>query len=192
MSTLMKILLGALATAIGTWFLHGPMGLGTKCASTAAPAVEAPAPAVAAAGGVEAPATVEAVKTCQTDVDAVAKGKTINFTSAGAQIAADSLPLIDAVAKAAKDCAGTTIEVAGHTDAQGNDAYNQRLSEERANAVVAALVERGIPTSRLSPKGYGETKPLDTANTPEALAKNRRIEFGVSATAAAPAAAPAG
>ncbi len=190
MSTFMKILLGALATAIGTWFLHGPMGLGTKCASTAAPAVEAPA--AVAAGGVEAPATVEAVKTCQADVDAVAKGKTINFTSGGAKIAADSMPLIDSIAKAAKDCAGTTIEVAGHTDAQGNDAYNQRLSEERANAVVAALVERGIPTSRLTPKGYGETKPLDTANTPEALAKNRRIEFGVSASAAAPAAAPAG
>ena len=190
MSTFMKILLGALATVIGTWLLHGPFGLGSKCAATAEPAAVEAAPAVA---GVETPATVEAVKTCQADVDAVAKGKTINFTSGGAQIAADSLPLIDSIATAAKDCAGTTIEVAGHTDAQGNDAYNQRLSEERANAVVAALVERGIPTSRLAPKGYGETKPLDPGSSPDALAKNRRIEFGVSAAAAAAAAdKPAG
>jgi OmpA-OmpF porin, OOP family len=180
MSTFVKILLGALATVIGTWFLNGPMGLGSKCAATAPVAATVP--------------VADVVKNCQAEVDAVVKGKTINFTSGGAKIAPDSLPLIDAVAKAAKDCAGTNIEVSGHTDAQGNDAYNQRLSEERANAVVAALAERGIPTDRMTPKGYGETKPLDPGSSPEALAKNRRIEFGVSAAAAAPAAAdkPAG
>jgi outer membrane protein OmpA-like peptidoglycan-associated protein len=194
MSTPIKILLGALATALITWFLHGPFGLGTKCAATAAtPAVEQAAPAVVA--GVEAPATAEAIQACQTDVDTVIKGKTINFESGRAVIKADSLPLIDALAKSAKDCAGTTIEVAGHTDQQGGEAANQRLSEERANAVVAALVERGIPTNRLSPKGYGETKLLDQASTPEALAKNRRIEFSVAAAAAgaaAPETKPAG
>jgi outer membrane protein OmpA-like peptidoglycan-associated protein len=183
-----KIVIGALATTAVAWFLHGPMHLGERCANTA-PAVVA-TPPVTATPGVEAPATAEAVQTCQNDVNTIINGKHINFASGGSKISADSIPLVDALGKALKDCQGTAVEVAGHTDAQGNDAANQRLSEERANSVVAALVERGVPTSRLSPKGYGETKPLDTADTPDAMAKNRRIEFSVQTTA--PAAAPAG
>jgi OmpA-OmpF porin, OOP family len=191
MPTLVKILLGGLLSALATWFLHGPMGLGAKCGVTAAaPEVEAAAPIAAAVP--EAPATAEAVKDCQADVNAVVTGKTINFESSKAIIKADSMALIDAIAKASKDCAGTVIEVAGHTDQQGGDAPNLRLSEERANAVVAALTERGVARERLSPKGYGESKLLDAADTPAALAKNRRIEFTVAAAgASAPAAGAA-
>jgi OmpA-OmpF porin, OOP family len=193
MSSTVKILLGALATAVLAWFLHGPMKFGEKCAAPAkavvadAPSTQAP-PVVPVA---EAPATVEAVANCQTGVDAVIKGKTINFTTGGSAIAPESQPLIDAVAASLKDCAGTTIEVAGHTDTTGADAPNQRLSEERANSVVQALVAKGVPAERLSPKGYGETKPLDPAVNAAAHAKNRRIEFTVATTAAA-SAAPAG
>lgn len=187
MSSTIKILLGALATAILAWFLHGPMGLGAKCAGTAAVPAATTAPDATANAAPEAPATAEAVKTCQGDVDAVIKGKTINFASGGAAISAESIPLIDALAKSLTDCAGTTVEVAGHTDTTGGDAANQRLSEERANAVVAALVDRGIPNTRLVPKGYGETQPIDPGVTPAANAANRRIEFKVAATAAASA-----
>jgi outer membrane protein OmpA-like peptidoglycan-associated protein len=197
MSSTVKILLGALATAVLAWFLHGPMKFGEKCAVAGQSAVaESPAipPPVAAvpevAAPIEAPATVEAVTTCQTGVDAVIKGKTINFTTGGSAIAPESQPLIDAVAASLKDCAGTTIEVGGHTDTTGADAPNQRLSEERANSVVQALVGKGVPAERLSPKGYGESKPLDPALNAAAHAKNRRIEFTVATTAAA-AAAPA-
>ena len=80
--------------------------------------------------------------------------------------------------------------MAGHNDKTGGDDANMRLSEERANAVVAALTERGVPVERLAPKGFGETKLVDAAMTPAALAKNRRIEFRV-ASSVAPAAAPA-
>jgi OmpA-OmpF porin, OOP family len=184
MSSLVKILIGGLLSALAAWLFAGPLGWGSKCATGAEAAVPA-TPAVVAPGAPEAPATAEAVTNCQADVDAVIKGKTINFESARAVIKADSMPLIDALAKASKDCVGTTIEVAGHTDQQGNDAYNLRLSEERANAVVAALIERGVARERLSPKGFGETKLLDPANTPEALAKNRRIDFTVAASTAA-------
>ncbi len=184
MSSLVKILLGGLLSALAAWFLHGPLGLGAKCATPAEPAVAAAAPEVAAP---EVAATPEAVANCQTGVDAIIKGKTINFESSKAIIKADSMPLIDALATASKDCAGTTIEVAGHTDQQGGDAANLRLSEERANAVVAALTERGVPKERLLPKGYGETKLLDQAATPDALAKNRRIEFSVASAAGATA-----
>ncbi len=189
MPSLVKLLLGGLLAALAPWFLHSVMGMGKNCDAAPAAPAEAAAPATAAGTAVaEAPATVEAVKDCQSDVDAVITGKTINFESARAIIKADSMPLIDAIAKASKDCAGTQIEVAGHTDQQGNDAYNLRLSEERANAVVAALTERGVPRERLLPKGFGETKLLDQASTPDALAKNRRIDFTVAAAGSAPAA----
>lgn len=188
MSSTVKILIGALATAILAWILHGPLGFGQKCAAqgqAAVPEATAPAvPAPAVAPVAEAPATVEAVANCQTGVDEVIKGKTINFTSGGSAIAVDSQSLIDAVAASLKDCAGTTIEVAGHTDTTGGDAPNQRLSEERANSVVQALVAKGVPAERLAPKGYGESKPLDPAVNAAAHAKNRRIEFTVATTAA--------
>jgi OmpA-OmpF porin, OOP family len=187
MSSLMKIIIGGLLSALAAWLFAGPFGLASKCGVAPAAEPEAAAPAVTDTVA-EAPATAAAVKDCQADVDAVVKGKTINFESSRAVIKADSMPLIDAIAAASKDCAGTQIEVAGHTDQQGGDAANMRLSEERANAVVAALTERGVPRERLAPKGFGETKLLDQASTPEALAKNRRIEFSVTAAGAAPAA----
>jgi OOP family OmpA-OmpF porin len=192
MNSLTKILLGALGTAALTWFLHSPMGLGKTCeADAAAPAttpsteIVTPAPSAEA----EAPATAAQVADCQTKIDGVIQGKSVNFVTGGAQIAADSIPLIETLATELKACAGTNVEVAGHTDKRGGDAANMRLSEARANAVVQALAERGVPTNRLVPKGYGETAPLDPADTQEAYTKNRRTEFKVSA---APAPAGAG
>jgi OmpA-OmpF porin, OOP family len=137
--------------------------------------------AVAPAGP---PATAAQVKDCQADVDGVIKGKTIQFDTGAATIKAESQPLIDALAGTLAACGGTSVEVAGHTDVRGNDAANMRLSEERANAVVQALVAKNIPASRLLPRGYGETKPLGADD-----AANRRIEFAVAAQTAA--AAPA-
>jgi OmpA-OmpF porin, OOP family len=187
MNPVTKIIIGALATTAVAWFLHGPMKFGEKCAANASAPVVAPAPAPAA-GVPEAPATAEAITNCQTKVDGIIKGKTINFVTGGSAIAADSLPLIDAIATDLKGCTGTSVEVAGHTDVTGGTAANQRLSEERANSVVSALVERGVPTARMIPKGFGEAAPLDPAMNAAAHAKNRRIEFKVAATSAAPAA----
>jgi outer membrane protein OmpA-like peptidoglycan-associated protein len=184
MSSMMKILLGGLATALLTWVFYGPLAFCKDCMTPAA------APAVVATA--ETPATTESVANCQAGVDATIKGKTINFESGNAVIKADSTALLDALATAAKDCAGTKVEVAGHTDQQGGDAANLTLSESRAKAVVAELAKRGVPGDRMSAKGYGETKLLDQGETAEALAKNRRIEFTVSTAAADAAAKPAG
>jgi outer membrane protein OmpA-like peptidoglycan-associated protein len=71
------------------------------------------------------------------------------------------------------------IEVGGHTDNVGNDAANQKLSEQRANAVREFLIAKGIDGTRIVAKGYGETKPIATNETEEGRAQNRRTEVTV-------------
>ncbi len=69
------------------------------------------------------------------------------------------------------------LEIAGHTDSDGTDEANLKLSQERADAVKTQLISMGIQADRLTTKGYGESQPLDPKNTPEAKANNRRVEF---------------
>jgi len=69
------------------------------------------------------------------------------------------------------------LEVQGHTDDQGSDDYNLRLSQLRAENVVAYLGLFGIDSNRLAPKGYGESKPVIPNTTEEGRAKNRRVEL---------------
>ncbi len=71
------------------------------------------------------------------------------------------------------------IEIAGHTDSKGSDDYNLNLSQGRAQAVVDYLISHGIDDFRLIAKGYGETVPLETNDTEEGRAYNRRVEFTV-------------
>lgn len=71
------------------------------------------------------------------------------------------------------------IEVGGHTDGRGSIDYNQRLSESRAKAVVDYLISKGIDPARLKYKGYGKTQPIDSNNTDEGRARNRRVEFKI-------------
>jgi len=71
------------------------------------------------------------------------------------------------------------IEIAGHTDSKGSDDYNANLSQGRSQAVVDYLISQGINDYRLSAHGYGESKPIDTNDTDEGRANNRRVEFTV-------------
>jgi OOP family OmpA-OmpF porin len=64
----------------------------------------------------------------------------------------------------------------GYTDSVGPASYNLKLSEMRAKAVAKALEERGIDASRLTAKGFGESNPIASNDTPEGRAKNRRVE----------------
>jgi outer membrane protein OmpA-like peptidoglycan-associated protein len=69
------------------------------------------------------------------------------------------------------------IEIQGHTDNVGGDAYNQTLSEARAKSIVTWLTQRGIAGDRLTAKGFGKTRPVADNATDAGRAKNRRIEI---------------
>jgi len=71
------------------------------------------------------------------------------------------------------------IEIGGHTDSKGSETYNQRLSENRAKAVTDYLISKGVPEKRLQFKGYGKAQPIDTNETEEGRARNRRVEFKI-------------
>ena len=71
------------------------------------------------------------------------------------------------------------IEIQGHTDNQGSASYNQRLSEQRAKAVVDYLISHGIEAKRLGYKGYGKENPIADNSTEEGRATNRRVAFKI-------------
>lgn len=110
--------------------------------------------------------------------DLLAKGK-IRFESGRATIDPDSAGLLDRLIETAMRCPTTNIEIAGHTDGDGEDAFNQALSEKRAQAVADYLVKAGLPASRFTATGYGSTQPVAGNDTDEGKAQNRRIEFVV-------------
>jgi OOP family OmpA-OmpF porin len=118
---------------------------------------------------------------CQTLLDDLKTGKKINFAYNRAEIrGAPSFDLLNSIASAAKQCASFRIGVEGHTDSDGGDDYNQHLSEDRANTVLAYLSENGIAVDRMAATGFGETNPVGDNSTPEGRAQNRRIEFVVT------------
>ncbi len=88
-----------------------------------------------------------------------------------------SFPILNTVAQVLRDFPDITIEVQGHTDDRGSDEYNLRLSGERAEAVRSYLMRQGTPAHRLTARGYGESRPIDTNRTDAGRATNRRVEF---------------
>jgi OOP family OmpA-OmpF porin len=104
------------------------------------------------------------------------KGK-IRFEPKRATIDPDSAGLLDHLIETALRCPNATIEVAGHTDSDGEDAFNQALSEKRAQAVIDYLVKADLPADRFTAVGYGSTQPVAGNDTDEGKAQNRRIEF---------------
>ncbi len=91
----------------------------------------------------------------------------------------ESYPILDAAVETLKSKTEINLDIAGHTDNIGEDAYNQNLSERRANSVMKYLTEKGIDAARLKAAGFGETQPVADNETPEGRAKNRRVDFKV-------------
>jgi len=88
---------------------------------------------------------------------------------------------LDKLVKVLNNYPDTDIEVQGHTDSKGSKAYNQALSERRANEVADYLTREGITASRTTIKGFGETVPKYENETAEGRAQNRRVEFLITA-----------
>ena len=123
-------------------------------------------------------APVDATVCQQLFADLLTKAR-IRFESARAEISQDLLGLLDRLIETALRCPNANIEIAGHTDTDGDPAANQALSEKRAQAVTDYLVRAGLPASRFAAVGYGSTQPLGSNDTDEGKAQNRRIDFVV-------------
>jgi len=86
-------------------------------------------------------------------------------------------PVLDEVVTVLQNNPEVRVLLEGHADARGSQSYNQRLSERRAMAVMAYLVDRGISRDRLSARGWGESRPVAPNTTEENMQKNRRVEL---------------
>jgi len=110
----------------------------------------------------------------------------ILFATGKADILPESHSLLNEVATVLKAHPRIRkVEVAGHTDARGSAPMNLKLSQARAKAVFAFLVQAGVDPSRLIHRGYGKTRPIADNNTDEGREKNRRVEFNILEQAAA-------
>jgi OOP family OmpA-OmpF porin len=92
----------------------------------------------------------------------------------------EGMAKLDQAAAVMAENADLTVGVEGHTDSVGSDAYNQKLSERRAQAAVDYLVSKGVDAARLQPTGYGESKPVASNDTAEGRAQNRRVDLVVT------------
>lgn len=121
-----------------------------------------------------------AVLRCQESLRTVAREGMIRFNRASADLSRDSRPTLERLAAAARACPNVRIDIEGHTDDEGTDERNQRLSDRRAKAIVDYLTAAGVATAKLAAVGYGSTRPLVPNDSAEGRAKNRRIEFSVT------------
>lgn len=105
----------------------------------------------------------------------------IHFATAKAVIKEDSFSLMDEIVQVFNDNPQVLkVSIEGHTDSDGEDAYNKTLSDQRAKAVMKYLVDKKVAADRLSAVGYGESKPIASNDTDEGKAKNRRVEFHIT------------
>lgn len=119
-----------------------------------------------------------------TGVDVVRDGDTIRlnapdsitFDTDRADVKPQFVPVLERIASSIGNYPNTVVRVEGHTDSTGAAAYNQRLSENRAQSVASHLIQRGISPSRISQAGYGFNRPVADNATPHGRALNRRVE----------------
>jgi len=112
------------------------------------------------------------LKTCEIEIQQM-----VFFDYNRATLQARSSLVLNAVAEVLKNNKNVAVEVQGHTDDQGSEAYNDNLSNKRAASVVRYLVQQGVQIDRLSWRGFGKRQPLVSTVGEEARAKNRRVQF---------------
>ena len=104
----------------------------------------------------------------------------VNFDFDKSNIRADAQPILEEACKALKAEPSIDVCCDGYTDSIGSEEYNMGLSKRRANAVRDWLIKCGIPASRLTARGFGETNPVASNETAEGRAQNRRTELVVT------------
>ncbi|MGB5231016.1 MAG: OmpA family protein [Desulfoprunum sp.] len=103
--------------------------------------------------------------------------KDIKFESDKAVLMASSFPSLDRILQILRDNPELSVEIQGHTDSTASAVYNIDLSQRRAQAVMQFLQGKGIAAARMTARGYGEGRPIDTNDTEEGKANNRRVEL---------------
>lgn len=126
-------------------------------------------------------------QTAGTGVDVIRQGddlilrmpSNVTFPVDSSAIQPQFRPTLDQVAQTLSSYNQTYIDVLGHTDSTGSDAYNQALSERRAQSVADYLSMQGVARARMGIRGYGETQPIASNETEEGRSQNRRVEIKV-------------
>lgn len=146
-----------------------------------APAPSEPAqPAVVLRPAIATPEPAD-ISACAAPIAQFSARNAIFFASGAARIAAESDVALDELAVDLAACPNATVHIEGHTDTDGDAGQNMALSVSRAEAVVNALIQRGVAANRLYAVGYGETMPIADNATPEGKRMNRRIVVTVKA-----------
>ena len=114
---------------------------------------------------------------CEALLAEVQVDRKIRFEPGSSTIDAEGGAIMDDIAEIMRKCGDLRLEIGGHTDSQGRAEMNERLSLERARAVLAELRNRRVLTASVTVKGYGETQPIADNSTEEGREANRRIEF---------------
>lgn len=107
------------------------------------------------------------------------KAMYLEFEYGKADIKTESYEILNEVVRVMNENPSFHLSLGGHTDSKGSDEFNMELSVKRAKAAYDYLISKGISASRLASAGYGETSPIDSNDTEEGRARNRRVEFKV-------------
>jgi outer membrane protein OmpA-like peptidoglycan-associated protein len=144
-------------------------------------AIGAPRPAPPPAPE-EPPAPAPAPAKVRVEASRIAVDEKIHFGTGSAEILEQSHTLLNEVARVLREHAEITkVRIEGHTDNQGGAAYNQRLSQQRADSVRRYLIGQGIDAGRLESQGFGLSRPVDSNDTETGRSRNRRVEFNIVA-----------
>ena len=115
----------------------------------------------------------------QRGLDQFVASRVVEFKTDSATLTPAGRETVDEVAALLKSIPGLKVEISGHTDTTGDDAFNLDLSQRRAISVRDRLVEQGLSEARFETDGFGETRPIADNETPEGRQRNRRTEFRV-------------
>ncbi|CAG0910766.1 unnamed protein product, partial [Cyprideis torosa] len=114
---------------------------------------------------------------CVDEINLILQENPVQFEPSSTNLTPDSAITITRIAQILYECNQYSFEIGGHTDSQGGEELNLRISEGRARAVMNAVLEQALEFGNLTAKGYGESEPIADNDTEEGRATNRRIEI---------------